>query len=404
MTRLTITALGKRGEGAAPHDGRTVYVPYTLPGETVRADIDGEQARLLAIETPSPDRVAPFCQYFGRCGGCLLQHYDETAYRAWKRGLVETALKQRGLDGPVADLIDAHGTGRRRAALHVRKHAGVVTAGFMSLRSHHLQDIAACPILVPALTRGPDVARAIGNLAGNCDVSLTATAGGIDAAVKLERNVAERAQTKLAKLAETLDLARLAVNGELLVQRRLPSVRMGTADVVPPPNGFLQATEAGEETLSQLVLAAVPKAKHVADLFCGVGPFALRLAAKARVAAFDSDRAAIASLAAAARVASGLKPIIATARDLFREPLVPGEMKDFDAVVFDPPRAGAEAQAKQLARSKVPLVVAVSCDPATLARDASLLVEGGYRVESVAPVDQFKWSPHVETVAVLRRG
>jgi 23S rRNA (uracil1939-C5)-methyltransferase len=401
--RLQIEALGRRGEGIARSGGHTLYVPYALPGETVRAELDGDKARLVAVETPSPDRVAPFCDYFGRCGGCLLQHVQENAYRDWKRGLIEAALRHRGLAAPVAPLIDAHGAGRRRVALHVRKYSGQVTAGFMGLRSHHLQDIAHCPILVPELTRGPDVARAIGAIAGNCDVNLTATAGGIDAAVKLERNIAAHSQAKLTQLAEMLDLARLSVNGEVLAQRRVPSLRMGPADVVPPPGGFLQATAAGEEALAELVLAALPKSKQVADLFCGVGPFALRIAARARVSAFDSDRAAVAALTDATRRAAGLKPIAAAARDLSREPLVAGELKDFDAVVFDPPRAGAEAQAKQLARSKVPLVVAVSCEPATLARDAAILVAGGYTLEGVTPVDQFKWSAHVEAVAVLRR-
>lgn len=397
--RLHIEALGKRGEGIARADARTLYVPYTLPGETVRAETAGETARLIAVETPSPDRVQPFCEYFGRCGGCLLQHYEERAYRSWKRGLVVSALRQRGLDPPIAEMIDAHGEGRRRVALHMRKRDGLVTAGFMGLRSHDLTDIAACPILVNALQRGPDIARAIGQAAGDCDVNLTATLSGLDAYVKAERKIATRQLPQLARLADDLDLARLTVNGETLAVRRAPEVAMGTALVTLPPLSFLQATAAGEETLARLVLAALAKAKHVADLFCGVGPFALRLAARARVDAFDSDRPAIAALGDAVRGASGLKPVRVEARDLFRAPLVPGELKDFDSVVFDPPRAGAEAQARQLARANVPRVVAVSCDPSTLARDAAILVEGGYKLTGVTPVDQFKWSAHVETVA-----
>ena len=400
---LTVESLGRRGEGLARGEAGPIYVPYALPGETVTAEVDGETARLIAVQSASPQRIAPFCPYFGRCGGCLLQHYEEGAYRLWKTGLVRSAFHQRGLDVPVAPLVDAHGEGRRRVALHVRKREGVVTAGFMALRSHALQNISACPIVVPALARGADMARAIGAAAGDCDVSLTATQGGLDAFVKVERKVAARQQPLLARLAGDLDLARLTVNGDTLALRRAPAVSVGRATVTLPPLSFLQATEAGEQALAGLVTGALRKARHVADLFCGVGPFALRLAERVRVSGFDSDASAIAALAESACRTPGLKPVATQARDLFRAPLVAGELKEFDTVVFDPPRAGAEAQAHQLARSTVNTVIAVSCDPAALARDAAILVAGGYRIESVTPVDQFKYSPHVETVAVFRR-
>jgi len=221
--------------------------------------------------------------------------------------------------------------------------------------------------------------------------------------VRAERKIVAAEHAKLAGLAEQLDLARLAVNGEVIVTRRLPAIAMGKAVVAIPPASFLQATEAGEQALAERVMAGLGKAKSVADLFCGCGPFTLRLAERVKLQGFDSDRGAIAALQAAARQTQGLKPVTASVRDLMREPLVPGELKDFDAVVFDPPRAGAEAQARQLARSAVGTVIAVSCDPATLARDAEILVGGGFAVVTVTAVDQFKWSSHVETVAVFRR-
>ena len=238
---------------------------------------------------------------------------------------------------------------------------------------------------------------------GDGDAVLTASDAGIDAAVKAERKVVEREAPKLAKFADIHDLARLSVNGEVIATRRSPTLAMGGAVAVLPPGAFLQATAEGEAVLSSLVLAALGKSKAVADLFSGCGPFALRIAARARVLAIDSDKPAMAALLRAHREASGLKPLTSEVRDLFKAPLVPTEMKDIDAVVFDPPRAGAEAQAKQLARSNVKTVIAVSCDPVTLARDAEILRGGGYALERLTPVDQFKWSAHVECVGVFRK-
>ena len=400
-TQLEITGMGRRGEAIAAHDGGTLDVPYALPGETVRAVVNGARARIVAIETASPGRIAPFCKFFSRCGGCQLQHWREEPYRQWKRGLVVTALNNRGLEATVADVIDAHGEGRRRVGAHVRRQDGTVLAGFMAARSHDLLDIDRCPILVPGLQGAMDIARAIGARLGDCDVALTATDAGIDGSVKVERELAARALQGLAQA--DFGLARLTVNGDVLAIRATPVVAMGRAKVALPPVSFLQATAAGEAALAQLVIAGAGKAKKIADLFCGVGPFALRLAETAQVSGFDNDRQAVAALDRARRETSGLKPLTAATRDLFREPLVASELKDFDAVIFDPPRAGAEAQSRQLAKSAVKTVVAVSCDPASFARDAEILVRGGYKIDAVTPVDQFKWSAHVETVAVFQR-
>ncbi|MFT3988640.1 MAG: RNA methyltransferase [Aestuariivirga sp.] len=398
---LHIEALGRRAEGIATHDGQTVFVARTLAGEDVT--VDAETGKLLRIDRPSPDRVDPFCAYYGECGGCQLQHMAEQAYGAWKRDLVIQSFAQRSIKAEVDDLVDTHGAGRRRVSLHFRYRDGEPRAGFMALRSHDLCDIAACPILVPALSRGPDIARSLAAVLGDGDAVLTATETGVDAAVKAERKVVEREAPKLARFAETHDLARLSVNGETIVTRRPPVITMGGAPVVIPPGGFLQATAEGESVLAALVLEGLGKSKVVADLFCGCGPFALRIAVRAKVFAADSDKAAIAALIRAHRETSGLKPLTTEVRDLFKAPLVANELKEFDAVVFDPPRAGAEAQARQLARSKVKTAVAVSCDPQTLARDAEILIGGGYTLKRVTPVDQFKWSSHVETVAVFVR-
>jgi 23S rRNA (uracil1939-C5)-methyltransferase len=400
---LRIERLGPRGEGVAHEDGQRLLVPGSLPGEEVLAMGSGERRGLAAITRASPDRITPFCRHYGQCGGCQLQHWREAPYRAWKAALVTDALKSRGLSYDVPPAIDAHGAGRRRVILHVRRAGSTVTAGFMAARSHQLLDIDACPVLEPALERAPGIARALGHAFGDCDVAVTASLGGLDVSVKAAREEREQQQSQRAQFVHSLGLARLSVNGEIIATATPPRLRMGRAEVMPPPGGFLQATAAGEETLGQLVSEHIGKAKTVADLFCGIGPFSFRLAERARIEAYDSDRAAIAALAAAVKTTQGLKPIIATARDLFREPLAPNELKHLDAVVFDPPRAGAEAQARQLARSQVKTVVAVSCDPASFARDAGILADGGYKLRQVTAVDQFKWSSHVEIVAQFAR-
>lgn len=400
---VKIEGMGKRGEGVARLGEQAVFVPYTLPGEVVRADGEGDRLSLVAVEKTSPDRVAPFCKHYGRCGGCQLQHWRQEPYRAWKASLVGETLRSRGIAFDVTDCLDAHGAGRRRVALHVRKRNGVVTAGYMEARSHTLLDIDHCPILAPALAGSFDIARALGAKLGDCDVAVTETLTGLDVSVKAERDVLAREHGNLAGFVTALKLARLSVNGEVIATAVPPRLEIGKASVALPPGGFLQATALGEATLARLVIESLGKAKAVADLFCGIGPFAFRIAERARVEAYDNDRPAVAALAAAAKAASGLKPIAAAARDLFREPLVPNEMKDLDAVVFDPPRAGAEAQAKQLARSKVKTVVAVSCDAGSFARDAEILVAGGYALKAVTAVDQFKWSSHVEVVARFAR-
>lgn len=397
MVELLITALGQHGDGIAEVGERRVFVPFALPGERVEAEVSGDRGTLTAVLAPSPDRVEPPCPYFGTCGGCSLQHLEAETYSEFKRMQVVTALSLAGVTAEIAPLVDARGSGRRRATLHVRK-AGT---GYMRARSHDVLDIAQCPILVAGLAKAaPRIGRALLPLAGECEASFTLTDTGLDLAVRSERKLKPVA---LAEFARTHRLVRLTFNGDPVFTQITPAVRMGTAMVDLPPGSFLQATAAAEDTLAQLVVEGVGAAKKVADLFSGIGPFALRLAQQARVLAADSDRDGMAALVRAHNHTQGLKPIEARPRDLFRDPLAPIELDVFDAVVFDPPRAGAEAQARELARSKVKTVVAVSCEPKTFARDAAILIAGGYRLETVTPVDQFIYSPHVEVVGVFRR-
>jgi 23S rRNA (uracil1939-C5)-methyltransferase len=412
VERLVIDHVGHFGDGVALVDGENVYVPYTLGGETVEvAPVPGhhpDRRRLLGVERASPERITPFCQHFGICGGCAIQHWEAEPYRAWKRDLVVSMLAQARLDCEVHPLIDAHGLGRRRITLHARMGTHeVLKVGFAAANSHDIIPVDHCPILDPALTGALDAAWAIAEpLAPTgkpLDIQITATGNGLDVDVRGSGPLPAATIATLSRIAEQHRLARLTRHGELVLMRNPPTIAIGAAQLILPPGSFLQATVAGEEALAALVSGHCRRARHIADLFCGVGPFALRLAAKSRISAFDSDAGAVAALLKAAMATSGLKPVRAETRDLFRRPLIPQELRDFDAVVFDPPRQGAQAQALQFAASKVPVVVAVSCNVATFARDARILVDGGYKIEGVTPVDQFRHTPHVELVARFTR-
>ena len=410
VERLEIVGIGHRGDGVAQGPEGAIYVPGALPGETVEVEeVPGhpDRRRLLNVESESPARVAPICPHFGVCGGCAVQHWDEAHYRAWKRDLVVEALRQAGLDAPVGELVDAHGEGRRRAVFHARSGTkGVLEVGFAAARTHRIVAIDRCPVLAPSMSGAVKAAWALAETLGPAkkplDIAVTASDAGLDVDVRGSGPLKTALMTALAGVAAKHDLARLTRHGELVALSRPPTLRVGKTIVHLPPAAFLQATAEGEAALARLTLAACEGATKIADLFAGIGPFALRLAERARVLAVDDDEAALAALKRAAAT-PGLKPVETERRDLFRRPLLADELKSFDAVVFDPPRQGAEAQARELAASRVPLIVAVSCNPATFARDAATLTSAGYRLADVTPVDQFRYAAHVEIVARLER-
>lgn len=403
---IVIERLGARGDGVAIVDGVPVHIAGVLPGEHVLAEINGERGRVLSIEKASALRVQPFCPLFGTCGGCAVQHATDETYRSWKQANAVTALARAGLVAPALEMVDAHGEGRRRVVLHVRRVGNAVRAGFMMARSHDLVPVEVCPVLVPALQGAPAVAEKLATIVGLAkplDVQVTATLGGLDVDMRGQGPLREPLRIALGRAADKLDLARLSLHGDLIVERRAPLIPMGPAQVLPPPGGFLQATAAGEAEMSARVLAATEGAKRVADLFAGVGPFALRLAARAEVHAVESDAGALDALDRAWRTTQGLKRITREVRDLFRRPLMPQELAGFDAVVLDPPRAGAEMQVKQIAASTLTRVVMVSCDVTTFARDAKMLVDSGFAMGDVALIDQFRHSAHIELVCSFSR-
>lgn len=401
VKEVEIARLGAQGDGIAEIGGAPLYVPFALPGE--RWQLGETPARL----TDSPDRATPVCRHFGQCGGCIAQHLSDALYALWKHRHVAEAFAHRGIAASVQPLVRVPLHSRRRAFLGVERRGRDVLIGFREEGQHTLVDMIECPVLDGAIVRSIPALREMARVAMPADKSgrlvVTRLDAGLDVAFENGHKMLKpEERSALAGQAQAAGLVRLTVAGDPIFERGVPQLKVGGVNVVPPPGIFLQAVPAAEALMIGQVLAALPKkAKRAVDLFSGLGTFTFPLAARVAVSAFDSDKRAIAALTHAGNHATGLKPVTATVRDLFRAPLGPRELDGYDLAVFDPPRAGAADQAERLAKSKVPVVVAVSCAPATLARDARTLIDGGYTMGPVTPIDQFVYSPHVEAVAVF---
>ena len=408
---LNIEEMGARGDAVAAGAEGPIYVAYALPGERIEARVAGDRGEISTLIAPSPERQDPPCAHFGVCGGCQFQHWRTEPTLAWKREQVVKAFARRGLDAPVDPIVDATAGGRRRAAFHAVRTPRGVRFGFMARGSAMLTPISQCPVLAPALEAAlpalAELGAAFAPARGEITMPTLLTETGLDVSLKGAGRATDLAPTQLehaAALLERLDFARVSFGDEPFLTGRTPVVTMGRARVTPPPGAFLQATAAGEEALARLALAAIGDARRTADLFCGIGTFALRLAETSEVLAVEGDAAMLAALARAADATGGaLKTISTQRRDLLRTPISALELKHCDAIVFDPPRSGARQQAEQIAKSKATRVAAVACDPATLARDVRVLVDGGFSIKRITPVDQFRWSPHVEIVVALER-
>jgi len=406
---LEIARLGADGDGIAETASGPVYVPFALPDERVRAVVDAGRGRLVEVVRASSERAAPVCKHFQSCGGCVAQHMSDGLYEDWRKGTLAEAFRHRGIDAAIEPLSRIPLNSRRRAYLGVEREGAEVTIGFREERRHALVDMEECFVLAPeivaALPHLADLARVVMPDRSAGRLLVTRLDHGLE--VSFENGVkglGPRELGRLAELAERARLVRLIVAAAPVVERAPAELTVGGVAIGMPPGLFFQAVEEAERRIIDLVLAALPgRARRVADLFAGVGTLTFPLARRAEVAAFDSDKRAIGVLAAAHKRTPGLKPATVRVRDLFAEPLSRKELEGFDMVVLDPPRAGAKTQAEMLARSEVPVVVAVSCNPATLARDARILIDGGYAMGTVTPIDQFLFSAHVEAVATFRR-
>ena len=407
MQSFTIKRLGHQADGIADGPNGDIYVPFTLPGEVVQGVLSGDRLTDMRVLTSSPDRIKPPCVHFKTCGGCALQHVSDAFLATWKIEVVKTALTAQGLSARFLPIETSPPQSRRRATFSARRTKKGTMVGFHGRASDSLVEISGCQLLHPDLIAGLPAFAAITRIgatrSASISLAVTQSENGLDVDVKQAKPTDGPMLMELGALTERLKLARLSWNGETIASRIAPTQRFQTATVTPPPDAFLQATAHGQAALTKAVLAAIGPAKRVADLFAGCGTFTLPLAKLAEIHAVESDAAALAALDVGWRKAVGLKTITTQTRDLFRRPLEPSELDRFDAVVLDPPRAGAKAQVEALATSKVPCIAAVSCNPVTFARDAATLIAGGYRLDWVQVVDQFRWSPHVELVGSFTR-
>lgn len=402
--RLTIDRLGHLGDGIA---AGPVFVPGALPGEVVEGEVTGERMQAPRIVAPSSDRVRAACPHYRACGGCMLMHASDGFVAGWKQDVVRAALSGQGLEAPVRSITTSPPMSRRRAAFSGRRTKKGVVVGFHGRASDTVVAIPGCLLLRRELLAAVPVMEEITAIGasrkGELSLTATLTEGGIDLALTGGKPLEPGLFSALAAIAGKADLARLTWDGEAVMTARPPVQRFGRATVLPPSGGFLQATRDGEAALAGFVAEAVGPVRRVADLFAGSGTFALTLSETAEVHAVEGEAAAMAALDAGWRRTTGLHRVTVETRDLFRRPLLPEELRAFDAVVIDPPRAGAEAQCTEIARSGVPVVAMVSCNPVTFARDARIMCQGGYAIDWVEVVDQFRWSPHVELIARLSR-
>ena len=403
-TEFTIERLGHQGDGIAEGP---FYAPRILPGELISATSNGEQLSDIRILTPSDDRVQPPCRHYKSCGGCQLQHASDDFVTRWKQEIAQSALKAHGLETEWKPVSVSPPQSRRRATLAVRRTKKGALAGFHGRASGVITEIPECQLLDPALLAGVPVAQALaiagGSRKGELSVLLTLSVSGLDVSVSGGKPLDGNLRIALGHLAESQNLARLTWDGELIALRAAPLQQFGPAEVLPPSGAFLQATRSGETALLGAVQEIVSDAARIADLFAGCGTFALPLAQNAEIYAVEGDKAMMAALDHGWRQAQGLKRVTTETRDLFRRPLLPDELKGFDAVVIDPPRAGAEAQIAELAKASVPIIAHVSCNPVSFARDAKTLCDAGYRLDWAQVVDQFRWSVHTELVAAFTR-
>lgn len=401
--RLTVERLGHLGDGIAGG----VFIPRSLPGEEVEGDLAGDRLENVRIVTPVADRVRPPCPHARTCGGCTMQHASDPLVARWKEGTVAGALAAQGLSAPIRPILTSPPRSRRRATLSARRTKGGALLGFHARASDTLIPIPQCQLLhqdVMATFPGLEALTQIGgSRTAALSLTVTCSLGGPDVVVSGGKPLDGTLRLDLARLAEAHGIARLTWEGETVALRSHPVQAMGPARVTPPPGAFLQATAHGEAALLAGVTEAVGEARRIADLFAGCGTFTLPLSQQAGVHAVEGEAPMLAALDRAWRATPGLHRVTTEPRDLFRRPLEPDELRPFDAVVIDPPRAGAEAQAATLAASRVAVIAMVSCNPATFARDARILTQGGYRLDWVQPVDQFRWSPHVELVSRFAR-
>jgi len=402
--KVEIDRLGHHGDGIAEGP---IFVARALPGEEVEGHLDDNRLTSVKVLRPSDDRVSPPCSHYKMCGGCSLQHASDDFVTRWKEGVIHMAMVGQGIEAPIRPIVTSPARSRRRAALSARRTKKGAMIGFHGRGSDQLVATPECHLLHPDILRffpALEQLTVIGaSRTTELTIYVTQAAAGIDVAVSGGKDMDRALQMVLADWCQAPGLARLTWNGDQVAEIVPPVQTFGAARVVPPPGAFLQATTQGEAALIAAVDEALQGCKQIADLFAGSGTFALPLASRAEVHGVESDTAMLGALDRGWREAKGLRRVTTQERDLFRRPLMPDELKKFDGIVIDPPRAGAKAQVSEIAQCEVGRIAMVSCNPVTFARDARALVDGGYKLNWVQPVDQFRWSSHVELAASFSR-
>lgn len=415
--RVTIDHIGAKGDGVVKDANGVLYVPYAAPGDDLEVKIQGKQGRIKHIHKASPDRAEPICKHFGRCGGCSLQHVNADYYGQWKKEQVRTALAHRGFENvDVADpVISAVGSRRRARFNVVGRGKDVAVVGFSERLSHNLIDIQECPVLMPKIADFIGPLRAfLGrqlNLRDKMAVQVNCADNGLDVILEGKGDPDLNLRMDIAEFAESQDLARICWFDtslkksfyEILAERRQPFVTFSGRAIYLPPGAFLQATKEGEDILCHTVVSALADADKVVDVFSGCGTFAVTLAGKKSIHAVDSSHDMVEALVKSTNQMTDLRKFTTEIRDLFLRPLLPHELNEFDAAVIDPPRAGAREQVEEIAHSALKKVVMISCNPATFSRDARTLVDAGFEMGRIIPVDQFLYSPHLEVISIFVR-
>lgn len=407
MTDFKIDRLGQHGDGIVNNGNDDIFVPFALPGELVTGEISNGRVEGAKIVQPSTDRIAASCRHFKSCGGCVIQHTSDEYLANWKTLIVEKALKDRGLETTLKPIYQSPKHSRRRVAFSGTRTKKGAMVGFHRRLSNEIIEITDCPVIVPELQAAIPFLQEITRMAASrksaVRLHVTQAQNGLDIVVDDAIDLTPQDLANLGAKVKPHGVARITWNGQVIVQHDPPVQNFGAAKVTPPPGAFLQPTKDGEDALVQCVVDALSSAKNVVDLFSGSGTFTFPIAEFAAVHAVETDKDMISALDHGMRFAKGLKAVTSEARDLFRRPLLPDELAKIDAVVLDPPRAGAIAQCHEIVSSKVKRVVYVSCSPSSFARDAQVLCNGGFTLNWVKPVDQFRWTNHVELVGYLTR-
>jgi len=401
--RLEISHLGAQGDGVASHNGQQVFVPGALPGEHWRVG-NGDFQQV----TTSPNRQTSVCAHFSDCGGCVAQHMDRDLYAKWKVDALTSAFAHRGIDVQPEPLRSVSPGARRRTTLSFLRTGSAVALGYHRSASHEIIEISQCPVLQDRLSSQLSALGALSSVVAREGkegrMVVTALDQGLDVAVTAPgAKPSQNDRLQLSRLATDMGAVLLTLNGDPIIEAKPPVLTINGARIAPTSSTFLQVAPEAELWIADIIKSATKRTKKAVDLFCGVGTFTFPLAKRCQVTAYDGDSQAVAALSEAINNNQGFKPITPHQRDLFRDPLSVRELRAFDAAVINPPRAGAAEQCERLAQSAIKTLVMVACNPATLSRDARTLVDGGYTLKGLTPIDQFVYSAHLESVAVFER-